>query len=44
MKKKFESHEAGNDSSIVWDMNGYGFLINGECPVDELIKMAVSVK
>ena len=40
----FESQEVGIDSSIVWDMNGYGFLINGEYPVDELIKMAVSVE
>ena len=44
MYQIFESQEVGIDSSIVWDMNGYGFLINGNCPVDELVKMAVSVK
>jgi len=40
----FESQEAGIDSSIVWDMNGYSFLISGECPIDELMKIAVSVE
>jgi len=40
----FESQETGIDSSVVWDMNGYSFLISGECPVTELVEIAKSVK
>jgi hypothetical protein len=40
----FESQETGIDSSIVWDMNGYSFLVSGECPIAELVNIAISVK